>query len=507
MNEQTGRTMLSARWIVGHAEGRHTLVHRGEIVFERGQVIFVGHGFPGVVARRIDYGEALIAPGMIDLDALSDLDTTVFSYDNHPEWKKGRTWPQSYMDRGPYEMYSPDELAFQKRYAFARLIRNGITTALPIASLYYREWGETYAEFAAAAAAAEDLGMRVYLGPAYRTGNPVVADNGAVSLFFDEERGLQGLADAVRFCKDFEGKAFGRVRTMLAPDRIETCTETLLSQTALAGSELAVPVRLHCNQGRFERDTVRHLHGKTSVEWLDGLGFLNRRTLLPHGTYVSPSRNMDEAGHDLDIIRDRGSVIVHCPLVAARHGDALATFSSFRGKDIRLALGTDTAPPDMVLNMQVGMLVNRVLDRSVTTVRSEDYFDAATVGGADALGRPDLGRLQPGARADIVVFDLSTPDVGPVIDPIQTLMLTGSGRDVRSVFIDGRPVMENRIIPGVDFDAYGRQAQRQFDAMTAKYPDRTVHHPPISEIFSSAYPLIESHSPVSGYAKIRHDTC
>jgi cytosine/adenosine deaminase-related metal-dependent hydrolase len=498
MIEQTGRTLLSARWIVGHAGGRHTLVHRGEIVFERGEVIFVGHDFAGEVARRIDYGEALISPGMIDLDALSDLDTTVFSYDNHPEWKKGRTWPQTYMDRGPYEMYAQEELAFQKRYAFARLIRNGITTALPIASLYYREWGETYAEFAAAAAAAEDLGMRVYLGPAYRTGNPVVADNGAVSLFFDEERGLRGLADAVRFCKDFEGTSFGRIRTMLAPDRIETCTETLLSQTALAGSDLEVPVRLHCNQGRFERDTVRHLHSKTSVEWLDSLGFLNRRTLLPHGTYVSPSRNMDEAGHDLDIIRDRGSVIVHCPLVAARHGDALATFSSFRGKDIRLALGTDTAPPDMVLNMQVGMLVNRVLDRSVTTVRSEDYFDAATVGGADALGRPDLGRLQPGARADIVVFDLAAPDLGPVIDPIQTLMLTGSGRDVRSVFIDGRPVMEERIIPGVDFDAYGRQAQQQFNAMTTKYPDRTVHHPPMSEIFSSAYPLVESNSSASG---------
>lgn len=491
MIEQTGRTLLSARWIVGHANGRHTLVHRGELVFERGEVIFVGHNFPGEVARRIDYGEALVTPGMIDLDALSDLDTTVFSYDNHPEWKKGRTWPQSYMDRGPYEMYSPDELAFQKRYAFARLIRNGITTALPIASLYYREWGETYEEFAAAASAADDLGLRAYLGPAYRTGNPVVSDAGVISLFFDEERGLRGLAEAVRFCRDFEGRSFGRIRTMLAPDRIETCTEALLSQTALAGADLDVPVRLHCNQGRFERDTVRHLHGKTSVEWLDGIGFLNRRTLLPHGTYVSPSRNMAGVGNDLDIILDRGSVIVHCPLVAARHGDALATFASHRGKGVRLALGTDTAPPDMVLNMQVGMLVNRVLDRSVTTVRSEEYFDAATLGGADALGRPDLGRLQPSARADIVVFDLSVPDLGPLIDPIQTLMLTGSGRDVRDVFIDGRLVMQDRVIPGMDFNAEGRKAQRQFDSLIAKYPDRTVHHPPISEIFSSAYPLIE----------------
>ena len=69
-----------------------------------------------------------------------------------------------------------EELAFQKRYAFATLIRNGITTALPIASLFYRAWGETSEEFAAAADAAETLGLRVYLGPAYRTGNTYVRD-------------------------------------------------------------------------------------------------------------------------------------------------------------------------------------------------------------------------------------------------------------------------------------------------------------------------------------------
>ncbi|MBX8828418.1 N-ethylammeline chlorohydrolase, partial [Ochrobactrum sp. SFR4] len=82
-------------------------------------------------------------PGFIDLDALSDIDTTILSFDNQPSWKKGRVWPKSYMERGPYEMYSAEELAFQKRYSFAQLIRNGITTAMPIASLFYREWGET----------------------------------------------------------------------------------------------------------------------------------------------------------------------------------------------------------------------------------------------------------------------------------------------------------------------------------------------------------------------------
>lgn len=127
--------------MVGHKDGGHRLLRNGEVVFEHGEILFVGHDFPGEVARRIDFGKALISPGLIDLDALSDLDTTILGIDHHPGWAKGRVWPRSYVEAGPYEMYSEEELAFQKRFAFGQLLLNGITTAAPIASLFYREWG------------------------------------------------------------------------------------------------------------------------------------------------------------------------------------------------------------------------------------------------------------------------------------------------------------------------------------------------------------------------------
>ena len=389
--------------------------------------------FPARSPAAATMAARLLAPGFIDLDALSDLDTTILAFDNHPSWRKGRTWPKSYMEAGPYEMYSPEELVFQKRHAFTRLIRNGITTALPIASLYYREWGETTDEFAGAARAAEELGLRVYLGPAYRTGNPYIVAPGHFELHFDEERGLQGLADAITFCRTFEGSANGLVRTMLAPDRIETCTARLLERTAAAGADLDVPIRLHCCQGEFERDTVRKLHGLTSIEWLATLGFLSERTLLPHGIFVKPSRHIPGAGRDLDIVREAGAALVHCPLVSARFGESLESFRSYRESGLRMGLGTDTSPPDMLLNMQIGLILCRLAEHSATACRSEDYFDAATLGGADALGRGDLGRLAPGCRADIVIWDLANPDIGQVIDPIQTLLIGGTGRDVHSV--------------------------------------------------------------------------
>ena len=484
-----GRQLLSARWIVGHDGGRHRLIENGEVVFDDGRIVFVGRNFPGSVARRTDYGNALIGPGFVDLDALSDLDTTILAFDNQPAWKKGRVWPRSYVEAGPFEMLAREDLAFQKRYAFASLIRNGITTALPIASLFYRAWGETVEEFADAAGAAADLGLRTYLGPAYRTGNQLVETDGRITTYYDEARGLAELEAAIGFCKTFEGAAGDLIRTMLSPDRIETCTPELVRRTAAAGRELGVPVRQHSCQSKIEYDLVVHQHGMSPPEWMASLGLLNERTLLPHGTFVSGSRHISRPGRDLEIIRDAGSTIVHCPLVSGRHGNVIDNFGRYREMGIRIGLGTDTAPPDMIENMRVGMILTRVITGTVAAVRSEDYYDAATIGGADALKRSDLGRLVEGACADLTVFDLDRPHLGQVIDPIQTMMLSGHGRDFSTVVIDGRIVMENRLIPGIDEAADKIRAQAQFERLMAMYPKRTHGHPPVGAIFSSSYPV------------------
>ncbi|WP_419899025.1 amidohydrolase family protein [Roseomonas sp. USHLN139] len=482
------RTLLTARWVLGHAEGRHQLLRDGELVVQGDRILFAGRHFPGAVDARFDAGEALIAPGFIDLDALADLDTTILALDNQPGWRKGRVWPRSYQEAGPAEMYSAEELAFQKRHAFAQLIRNGVTSALPISSLFYREWGETVEEFEAAAEAAIALGLRVWLGPAYRTGHLLVDEAGAISEYFDEARGLAELDNALRFCRDQAGRGGGLVSAMLTPDRIETCTPALLRRTAEAGRELGVPVRLHCCQSLLEYQTVLRLRGMTPPEWLDSLGFLRPGVLLPHGVWTNDSPGIARPGRDLEIIAQSGASIVHCPLVMARGGSMLRSFPKLRALGINIGLGTDTAPPDFFLNMQLGLMLARIAEGSPTACRSEDMLDAATLGGAIALGRDDLGRLQPGARADLIVVELGRPQHGQVIDPVQTLMVAGQGRDVRDVMIDGRWVMRDRVIPGVDELADAARAQAQFDRLVSRYPQRTLGHPPVAEIFSSSYP-------------------
>ncbi|MET0576231.1 MAG: amidohydrolase family protein [Mesorhizobium sp.] len=476
-----GRTSITAAWVLGHRDGGHRLVRNGEIVIDGGEVIFVGNEFPGEVARRLDFGNALVGPGFIDLDALSDLDTTILGIDHHPGWAKGRVWPRSYVEAGPYEMYSQEELAFQKRFAFGQLLLNGITTAAPIASLFYREWGETVAEFDAAAEAAGELGLRVYLSPAYRAGGMVLDAPGQMSPLFDEAHGLKGLREAVDYIGRQTGRFNNLVRGLLAPDRVETCTAELLRQTQAAARELGCKIRLHMAQGAMEVETVRKLHGSTAPVWLASMGLLNDRLIAPHAT------NATEA--DLELYAANGVSIVHCPLVSARGGSTLNSFSRCRERAINIAMGTDTAPADMMMNLLVGLIACRINDRAPDRVRCADLFDAATLGGAKALDRDDLGKLAPGARADIAVFGLDDAVMAPSIDPITTLVTGGSGKVTQAVFVDGRLSMRFGEVAGIDMTAARQRAQQQFDGLIAKYPERSWGHPSISEIFPPSYPI------------------
>jgi cytosine/adenosine deaminase-related metal-dependent hydrolase len=486
----TPTTRVRARHVIAWDGTSHRHLRDGEVVFRGDTILFVGRGFDGPVDHEIDGGNAVLGPGFIDLNALGDLDTTVLAFDNQPDWAKGRTWPEDYVAAGPVEMYSPDEQTFKMKYAFAQLIRNGITTALPITSMFYREWAETYDEFALSADSAAEVGIRAYLGPCYMTGVEVVRADGSFTTHWDEPRGLRGLTDAERFIRTFDGAHGGLIRGMLAPDRIENCTPGLIRRTAEVAANMGVPARLHCCQSMDEFDSIVERYDMTPVEWLSSLGFLSPQALLPHGVFITGHSRVARKGDDVGLLCDSGATLIHCPLVLSRYGGSMESFARLKAAGVRIGLGTDTFPPDMVENMRLGISLCRIADQSVTACSAADFYDAATVRAADALGRPDLGRLAPGTKADMTIFDLSDFAIGQVIDPIQTMMLSGTGRDFRTSIINGRVVMRDWQLPGIDLSTWHARAQAQFEGLIAKYPQRTLHHPPVEEIFTPSYPML-----------------
>ncbi len=483
------RTRLKASFVVGFNGVSHELWRDGEVVFSGNTIEFVGRAFPGHVDRSLDYGRALIGPGLIDLDALGDLDSGVLGMDNGSKLEMGRLWSQDYLRRGPRECYTDEEESFKYRYAFTHLIRNGITTALPISSMYYRQWAEHYDEFARVAAIAGELGIRAYLGPCYMSGMTYVRADRSLDQFWDEPRGLAGLEQAIRFVRDFDGSHGGLVRGMFAPDRIETCTPALLARTAAASAESNAPVRLHCCQSVYEFELVEKLRGTTPLGWLEQLGLLTPRAILPHGIYLSGHRRLaNRSGDDWSRLTASGASIAHCPAVFARTGEALDSFGRYRAGGINLGLGTDTWPPDLLHNMQLGLYLARVVEGSAQQTSIADLYNAATLGGARALGRDDLGRLAPGAQADIVVFDFGAPHLGPFFDPFKNLLLAGRGTDCRASYIAGRCVMEDFQLPGCDLAALQAQADRQFGKLVASHQDRAFDDAPKGRLFHPVFP-------------------
>ncbi|WP_455358227.1 amidohydrolase family protein [Streptomyces sp. SYSU K21746] len=491
------RTLVTASYVIGYAEpagttgavgsdaGDHVVIRDGQVVYEGERVVFVGRGYPGAVDETIDAGHAIVGPGFIDLDALADIDHAIL--DTWHADDRGLEWSLEYARDRRAAVFPLSDTLFMREYALTQLIRNGITTAMPIAAETHGAWAESYEELAGVAEIAGRLGLRMYLGPSYRSGVPVVTADGTFDMWWEPERGEAGLSDAIRFVRDHDGAHGGLIRGALLPCRIETLTPDLMRATAQAAEDLDCPVRLHCLQGTGELSQLRERHRTTPLGLLKETGLLSSRLLLPHGIYIGGHSEVTTpyGGELEDLARIAG--IVHCPLTMVRYGAALEDFDRYRTAGVHIALGTDSFPPDMIRNMDYGNNLSKLVTGRLEAGAAADYYRAATLGGARALSRPDLGRLAPGALADLIAVDLGDPRTGPVDDPVRTLLMNCSGANVTTVVINGRTVMRDRKIPGVDPKAQRARAQAYFIRMKGAYADRDYRGRSTRELFPPSF--------------------
>jgi cytosine/adenosine deaminase-related metal-dependent hydrolase len=165
----------------------------------------------------------------------------------------------------------------------------------------------------------------------------------------------------------------------------------------------------------------------------------------------------------------------------------LESFDRYLAAGVNVALGTDTFPPDMIRVMDLGSSLCKHAEGSQAAGAAADLFRAATLGGARALGRDDIGRLAPGAKADLVVVDLGALRAGPFDDPIRTMLYNLNGSHVRHVVVDGRVVVRDGAIPGLDVAAMRGRAQAWFEKMRAHYPERDYLGRSEAELFPPSF--------------------
>ncbi|UYY82497.1 amidohydrolase family protein [Arthrobacter sp. YA7-1] len=215
---------------------------------------------------------------------------------------------------------------------------------------------------------------------------------------------------------------------------------------------------------------------------------LETRLLIPHGVVIDGTDPSSSAGGGpLDVLARHGVSIIHCPLTSFHYSGMLKSFDAFAAAGVNMCLGTDSFPPDLVKGIDVGTHLARIAEGRRAAGAVSGFFDAATLGGARALGRDDLGRLCPGAQADIMVASLGDFRDGVVEDPLRTLILNGSARNVTDTYVAGRPVVVDGSLPGIDLGELRAEGQRVFGQMVHAYGERDYRRRDASELFPPVY--------------------
>ena len=265
---------------------------------------------------------------------------------------------------------------------------------------------------------------------------------------WNEAAGRQAFEEALRLCDELAKHPSGRLSGMISPAQIDTCTEDLLRDSVAAARERGLPFTVHCAQAAGEFHEMVRRHGITPIQWADQIGLSGPGTLLGHAMFIDEHSWLHWwSKKDIGILADTGTSVAHCPTPFARYGHTLEHFGKYLHAGVNLGIGTDTVPQNLIEEMRWATVLARIAAEDIRSTEMADVFHAATVGGARALLREDLGRLAPGAKADLVLVDLKNPWMMPARDPLRSLIFHAADRAVRDVYVDGeRVVADGRVL-------------------------------------------------------------
>jgi 5-methylthioadenosine/S-adenosylhomocysteine deaminase len=458
--------------------GRHVYRRGIDIAFADGAISFVGRGYAGPAERVIDGKDRVVLPGLIDIHA----------HPAHEPLYRGlreeHGLPGMYMT-GLYERSqafpAPDDEArmASAEFAYCELLLSGVTSLVDI-SPAWDGWIETLAT----------SGLRGFIAPGYASARWRLDNDFALQYDWDEAGGRSGFAAALAIIDRAVRHPSGRLSGVVSPMQIDTCSAELLRDSYAAARERRLPFTVHAAQSVPEVQEMLRRHGKTPIAWAADIGALGPQTILGHAIFLDTHSWVRWwTRSDLRRIAESGAAVAHCPTPFARYGQIMENFGDYLRAGVTLGLGTDTAPHNLVEEMRKAAILARVAARDITTIGTAEIFHAATVGGATALLRDDLGRIAPGARADLVAVDLSQPQMIPARDPLRSLVYHAADRAVRDVFIDGRQVVaEGKVLTIDQADAAHRLVAAQ-QRMLETAPQRDCRGRTAAEISPLSLPL------------------
>jgi 5-methylthioadenosine/S-adenosylhomocysteine deaminase len=248
------------------------------------------------------------------------------------------------------------------------------------------------------------------------------------------------VAESLVLLDRWHGRAGGRIRYAFAPRFAVSCTRELLEQVAGLSAQRGVPVHSHASENTEEIELVERETGERNIVYLNDLGLTGPGVVLAHCVHV------DNA--ELEILRRTRTHVAHCPSSNLKLASGFARVAEMLKLGISVSLGADGAACnnrlDMFTEMRTAALIQKALG-GPETLPALTALRMATRAGAGALGLGDeIGSIEVGKRADLMVLDLKGVHTTPGPDLISTIVYSAGHADVETVVVDGQVVMRNR---------------------------------------------------------------
>ncbi len=368
-------------------------------------------------ARQIiDARGGIIMPGLVNTHTHAPMSLFRGLADDLPLM----TWLNDHIFEAEGRWLNPETVYTATRLSCAEMLLSGTTT---LCDGYFFE--DNVAE------AVEESGMRAVLGQG-------IIDFPAPGVPEPDKN----VAEARRFIDKWQGKS-PLIRPGLFCHSPYTCSEETLREARRVADETETLFQIHVAETQSEVRELQEKHGLSPVQYLDKIGILNPATLVVHAIWVD----------EVDIASMAGSLVAISVTTESemKLASGVPPVPAFLKKGLAVGIGTDGCASnnnlDMFQEMDLVAKLHKVKNLDPTVLDARQVLRLATQGGADALGLGDeIGSLEAGKRADLIIVDTRKPHLTPLYDPASHLVYAAGGSDVRDVIIDGRLVVRDRTV-------------------------------------------------------------